>query len=177
MLLPHVDTVAARRKTLVELSDHVPALRRYARFLTANGNDADDLVQDCLMRAVMHIDSWQQGTNLRAWLFVILKNAFRNARRKSYFEQQRHNTFASDFMETDGVRPAQPMAAHLTDVTAALHRLSEDHREILLLVTVEGMSYEEAASLLKISVGTVKSRLSRARVMLRAALGETGDKE
>jgi RNA polymerase sigma-70 factor, ECF subfamily len=160
----------------VKLSDHqeavsamraeIPRLRRFARFMTRDADYADDLVQECLARAIANIGSWQPGTNLRAWLFVILKNVFRNDRRRAHHDIAYRNGLE---MEPPPYSPAQ-QHNHLvlSEVQKAFLQLTEEHREVLTLIAIEGFRYEEAASVLNISVGTVKSRLSRARAALRA---------
>lgn len=149
------------------LEDEIPRLRRYARYLTRDAVYADDLVQECLVRAVANIDSWQPGTNLRAWLLVILKNAFRNDLRR----KKREQTVSTDLPDGFGpsVAAGQEARMALLEVRDAFLDLSEEHREILLLVAVEGLQYEEAAIILDVPIGTVRSRLARARQALRQA--------
>ncbi len=159
MLEEHSDTISAMRA-------EIPRLRRFARYMTRDIDYADDLVQECLARAIANIGSWRPGTNLRAWLFVILKNVFRNDKRRA-----QHDIAYRNRLEKDAplfVRADQHHHLLLTEVQDAFMRLSDDHREVLMLIAVEGLRYEEAASVLNISVGTVKSRLSRARTALRA---------
>jgi len=154
----HRDTVAA-------LEAEIPRLRRFARFMARDADYADDLVQECLTRAIANINSWQPGTNLRAWLFVILKNVFRNDKRRG-----KHEIAHLNRLENEAISYAPPQQhTHLLlgEIQRAFLKLSEDHREVLMLIAVEGLRYEEAASILDISVGTVKSRLSRARAALR----------
>ncbi len=159
MLEEHSDTISAMRA-------EIPRLRRFARYMTRDTDYADDLVQECLARAIANIASWQRGTNLRAWLFVILKNVFRNDKRRA-----QHDIAYRNRLEKDAPLFARADQLHhllLTEVQDAFMRLSDDHREVLMLIAVEGLRYEEAATVLNISVGTVKSRLSRARTALRA---------
>jgi RNA polymerase sigma-70 factor (ECF subfamily) len=155
-----------QRETVAALEAEIPRLRRFARFMARDADYADDLVQECLTRAIANITSWQPGTNLRAWLFVILKNVFRNDKRRG-----KHETAHLNRLENEAVSYA-PAQQHvhllLGEIERAFLKLSEDHREVLMLIAVEGLRYEEAASILDISVGTVKSRLSRARAALRA---------
>lgn len=143
----------------------IPRLRRFARYLVRNPEYADDLVQDCLLRAIENIDSWQQGTNLRAWLFVILKNIFRNDLRKSSREVPKD--FQSEDELTITVPASQDARIALLEVREAFLKLSDEHKEVLLLVAIEGLTYEEAGLVLDIPVGTIRSRLSRARNLLR----------
>ena len=154
------------RETISSMKAEIPRLRRFARYMTRDADYADDLVQECLTRAIANIASWEPGTNLRAWLFVILKNVFRNDKRRA-----QHDIAYRNRLETDAPTFAKADQHHhlvLTEVQEAFHQLTEDHREVLMLIAVEGLRYEEAATVLDISVGTVKSRLSRARNALRA---------
>jgi len=154
------------RETISAMKAEIPRLRRFARYMTRDADYADDLVQECLTRAIANIGSWQPGTNLRAWLFVILKNVFRNDKRREQHDQAYRSRIES---EPPGYTSAdQHHRLMLSEVQDAFMRLSDDHREILVLIAVEGMHYEEAAAVLNISVGTVKSRLSRARTALRS---------
>ncbi len=153
------------RETIAALEAEIPRLRRFARFMARDADYADDLVQECLTRAIANITSWQPGTNLRAWLFVILKNVFRNDKRRG-----KHEIAHLNRLENEAISYAPPQQhTHLLlgEIQRAFLKLSEDHREVLMLIAVEGLRYEEAASILDISVGTVKSRLSRARAALR----------
>jgi RNA polymerase sigma-70 factor (ECF subfamily) len=143
----------------------IPRLRRYARALTGDAVRADDLVQDTLERAWGRRHLWQVGTDLRAWLFTVMHHVFLN--------QQRGVRPASDFVELDDSLPvaARPDGVdgqlELRDVAGALAQLAPEHREVLLLVALEEMRYDEVAKVLAIPVGTVMSRLSRARERLR----------
>jgi RNA polymerase sigma-70 factor (ECF subfamily) len=154
--------------TIDLIEAEIPRLRRYARSLVRDPQLADDLVQDCLERALRAIDSWQPGTNLRAWLFTILRNchisSFRNRRREV--------AVIDGGAEPPGlaVSGGQEESLALTEVGRAYRQLSEEHREILMLVAIEGLAYEEAATTLGVAVGTVRSRLSRARAALRVQL-------
>ncbi|NJO37085.1 MAG: sigma-70 family RNA polymerase sigma factor [Rhizobiales bacterium] len=149
----------------------IPRLRRYARFLVGNADRADDLVQDCLTRAITKIDSWQPGTNMRAWLFVIMRNGYFNElRRKS------RSPIIEDSEAMPAVTPGN-QEAHLAlqEVRRAFLQLSEEHREVLLLVAIEGLAYDEAAGIIGVPIGTVRSRASRARAALRQAVdGDQG---
>lgn len=154
------------------LVDHIPALRRYALFLSQDRDRADDLVQECLTRAIANINRFQTGTNLRAWLLAILRNYyFNNDIRRAGRERQ----WASEDEErahhpVSG--PSQTDAIALKELECAMLELPEEQREVLLLVGAEGMSYEEAAKLLNLPIGTVRSRLSRARQRLLVLMGE-----
>jgi RNA polymerase sigma-70 factor (ECF subfamily) len=153
---------------LIELE--IPRLRRYARYLARDADRADDLVQECLTRAIAKVDSWTPGTNLRAWLFVILRNCHINEVRRG----QRTSLIgeASSDYEVVPTPASQESHINLLEVRDAYLNLSEEHREVLLLVAIEGLQYEEAAAILEVPVGTIRSRLSRARQALRDALDD-----
>ncbi len=152
--------------TIDLIEAEIPRLRRFARFLVGDADRADDLVQECLTRAITKIDSWQPGTNLRAWLFVILRNCHFNELRRS----NRSPIMADAEDRAVAVPGNQEAHMSLLEVREAFLRLSDEHREVLLLVAVEGLAYEEAASILNVPIGTVRSRASRARQSLRDML-------
>lgn len=143
----------------------IPTLRRYARSLTRDVDRADDLVQDCLARAIGRQQLWVPETNLKAWLFTILRNIFLNDVRRSGRSPVHDEAQAPQ--HGFAVPGGQEARLQMRDVQRAFDGLGEAHREILMLVVVEGFSYEDAADVLSISVGTVRSRLSRARAELR----------
>jgi len=146
----------------------IPRLRRYARALTRDVTRADDLVQNCLARAVAKRHLWEPGSDLRAWLFTILHNQHVNEVRRSMREG---SNVAIDEARALTV-PANAIAAlELRDLEAALGKLAHEQRQVILLVGLEGMSYEDVAAILQIPVGTVRSRLSRGRDQLRRLLG------
>jgi RNA polymerase sigma-70 factor (ECF subfamily) len=153
------------------LEQEIPHLRRYARYLAGDRDQADDLVQDCLVRAVANADRWTPGTNLRAWLFVILKNLFISERRRAA-RRDPPPGYRGEPPEP-AVPAGQESYVALMEVRNAYLQLSGEHQEVLLLVAMEGFSYEEAASTLMVPVGTIRSRLSRARLALRGLLEET----
>lgn len=154
---------------LDEIEASVPALRRYARALTRNADRADDLVQDCLERAIRKRSLFQPTGPVQAWLFRILINIWRNDLR---FERRRGDQLPIDSLIAEpSVAPAQPGRIALSEMSRAIDRLPDDQREALLLVVLEGMSYHEAAGVLGIPDGTLMSRLSRARAGLRALTG------
>ena len=159
-------------RTIDLIEAEIPRLRRYARYLAREADRADDLVQECLMRAIAKIDSWTPGTNLRAWLFVILRNCHINEVRRG----QRTSLMGETSSDYDVVPTPASQEAHMSllEVRDAYLNLSEEHREVLLLVAIEGLQYEEAAGILEIPVGTIRSRLSRARQTLRDALDGSG---
>lgn len=157
--LPHPDLVAA-----------IPRLRRYARVLTGEATRADDLVQDTLARAWEKRQLWQSGTDLRAWLFTVMHNVFVNQRALARREARNVSLDADE----DGgevwqipVRPNQQARVELSELLAQVGRLPPEQREVLLLAAVEELKYEEIATVLDIPIGTVMSRLSRARDKLR----------
>lgn len=141
--------------------EQIPSLRRYACALTLDRDHADELVQDCLERAWDRFDSWQPGTNLRAWLFTIMHNIFLNSIRKQ------NNAPPLVFLDENEVtaKTRDPMA--LRDLETGLAGLSPDQRELIILAGLEQMSYQDISAILKIPVGTVMSRLSRSREKLR----------
>jgi len=150
-----------------QIEDEIPHLRRFARYVVRDVDRADDLVQECLTRALAKLHTWTPGTNLRAWLFVILKNCHIN-------DVRRERPMGEMPAEHPMLNVAANQDAHISllEVRDAYLRLSEEHREVLLLVAIEGLRYEEAAAILKLPLGTVRSRLSRARQALRDALEE-----
>ena len=170
------ETVPDQQDELLgSLTDEIPRLRRYARLLVRDPVYADDLVQECLVRAVGKIHTYTPGTNLRAWLFVILRNVLIN----DYNRGQRGPSFC-EIPETHAnlaVSGGQEQHLMLQEVRDALDRLSDEQREIILLVPVEGLAYEEVAQVLDLPIGTVRSRLSRARSALREALGQKASEE
>lgn len=146
-----------------ELERHIPALRRFAWALTRRGDEADDLVQDCLERALARAGSFRGQGERRAWLFSILHNLFVSHRRRA----ARRATLPLEDAPEPARPPNQEHAVSARELLAALERLPEDQRVVLLLVGVEDLSYEEAARALGIPIGTVMSRLSRGRERLR----------
>lgn len=145
-----------------QLRQHVAGLRRYALVLTRNRADAEDLVQDCLAKAIAAADSWQPGTDLRVWLFRILHNTHVSELRKRKVRQEAAVEFPEPVADGD-----QTARVELQQVLDALDRLPEDQRRPIVLVAVEGMSYADAAKALGIPLGTFYSRLGRGRAQLR----------
>ena len=140
----------------------IPRLRRYARALTGDTARADDLVQDTLERALKKWLLWRRGSDLRAWLFAVMHNLFVNQLRAPRVVEFR----ADEAMPEPVVRATQTDGLALRDLERALAELSVDQREVLLLVALEELSYVEAARVLGVPLGTVMSRLSRARMRL-----------
>lgn len=152
-------------RTRPDLIEHLPRLRRYARALTGEMTRADDLVQDTLERALVKIDLWQPGSDLRAWLFTLMHNLFVNQTRV-----RRPPDSALDDALDIAVSGGQMEALGARDIHAALARLPDQQREVMLLIGLEQFSYDEAAQVIGVPVGTVMSRLSRARERMRQML-------
>ncbi len=145
------------------LEEQIPALRRYAFALVRDPDAADDLVQDCLERALSRWYLRRTEGDLRAWLFTILRNLYINA----YRARQRRGTGAVLDETQSAIAPEQEAGLQARDVFAAIDQLPEEQKSLLLLIGVEDLSYEQAARVLAIPIGTVMSRLSRARQRLR----------
>ena len=151
---------------LDQLPDQIPALRRYARMLTSDAWAADDLIQDTLERACSKWTLWTAGSNLRAWLFTLMHN-----QHASQVRHRVHHPVPSAMVDVADVDPewlgtaADP--SQRMDLQTCLMRLPPEQRQVLLLVTVEDFSYQEVATQLGVPVGTVMSRLHRARSRLR----------
>lgn len=145
------------------IAEYIPRLRRYARALLRNDTLADDLVQDTLERAVSKFHLWRPGTDLRAWLFTLMHNIFIN--------QLRASGQPPVSLEESGLEPAvaspQERGLEIRDLATALTLLPAEYREVVLLVGLEGLSYEEVARVTGVPLGTVMSRLSRGRERLR----------
>jgi RNA polymerase sigma-70 factor (ECF subfamily) len=148
------------------LEEQIPRLRRYARALCrSNISAADDLVQETLARAIAKQHLWQPGTNLRAWLFTLMHNQFVNDVRRSSREGMTADI--NDFQNTMASTSDTSSSALLRDLERGLAGLSIEQRETILLIGLEGMSYDETATVLGVPIGTVRSRLSRGRDALR----------
>jgi len=145
----------------------VPSLRAFAISLTGNFDRADDLVQDTLVRALANIDRFERGTNLNAWLFTILRNLFHSEWRKMKREVEDVDGAYAARLSTI---PEQGSRLDLADFRTALTKLPSDQREALLLVGAQGFSYEDAAQICGVAVGTIKSRVNRARARLAQLL-------
>jgi RNA polymerase sigma-70 factor (ECF subfamily) len=145
----------------------LPNLRAFAISLTGNADRADDLVQEAITRGLANLDKFEPGTSMRAWLFTILRNQFHTSYRKKRREiEDPDGAMASMLVSL----PEQPGHLDLADLQAALAKLTVHHREVLLLIGAEGMSYEETAKIVGANVGTVKSRMNRARACLAKLL-------
>jgi RNA polymerase sigma-70 factor (ECF subfamily) len=159
-------------RAVAEMTALLPRLRRFALMLTGSAADADDLVQATIERGIGRLDQWVRGTSLKSWLFAVAHNLHKNQRRDA---ANRLRLLEAHGREVDavaeGVRErAAEAAVMLADVRRLVLDLPADQRAVLSLVAIEGLSYREAADLLDLPVGTVTSRLARAREALRAAL-------
>jgi RNA polymerase sigma-70 factor (ECF subfamily) len=145
----------------------VPSLRAFAISLCGNVDRADDLVQEALLRAWGNLDSFEPGTNMSAWLFTILRNVFRSEYRKRRREvEDADGTYADSLTSL----PNQTSSLEMDEFRKALDQLPPDQREALILVGASGFSYEEAAQICSCAVGTIKSRVNRARTRLAELL-------
>src|SRR5688572_9452012 len=151
------------------LEEQIPRLRRYARALTRDANRADDLVQDTLVRALAKQHLWQVGTNLRAWLFTLMHNQHVNDVRRS--NREGGNINVEDIAAVLVANTDPTASRQLRELERGLARLPLEQRESILLVGLEGLRYDEAASVLGVPIGTVRSRLSRGREALRKLMG------
>ena len=155
-----------------EMLAALPNLRAFAVSLAGKHDKADDLVQDAIMKAWAKQDSFEPGTNMKAWLFTILRNEFYSQMRKRGREIQDSDGY---FTERMSVHPGQYGSLDLRDFQVALARLPDDQREAIILVGASGFSYEEAANVCGCAIGTIKSRVSRARAQLQVELKISGD--
>lgn len=146
-----------------ELVQHLPALRAFAISLTRNGSTADDMVQDTVVKAWTNIEKFEPGTNMRAWLFTILRNTFYSSRRKAKREVADVDGI---YTENMAEKPAHDGHLQMTDFRTAFAKLPDEQRETLILVGASGFSYEEAATMCNVAVGTIKSRANRGRKRL-----------
>jgi RNA polymerase sigma-70 factor, ECF subfamily len=159
-------TSESKRQAVVA---EIPRLRRYAIALMRDRSAADDLVQDCVIRALDRLHLWRDGTNMRTWLFTIMHNLHANEMRRR--SRMRDNRQIDPELPERGEAANQEHVVELRQLAGALARLPEAQREILLLVGLEGLTYAETAEVLGVPVGTVMSRVSRAREGLRRLLG------
>lgn len=157
-----------------ELLAAIPSLRAFGVSLTQNSDRADDLVQETLVKAWDKQDSFQPGTNLKGWLFTILRNEFYSQMRRRGREVQDSDGIMTERM---AVHPSQPGTLDLNDFRAALAQLPEDQREAIILIGASGFSYEEAAEICGCAIGTIKSRVSRARSRLQDILKISGEED
>jgi RNA polymerase sigma-70 factor (ECF subfamily) len=152
----------------------IPSLRAFAFSLIGRSDRADDLVQETMVKAWAHHASFQAGTNLRAWLYTILRNEFYSQMRKKGREVE---DVDGAYSRNVGVHPDQHGHLDMADMRAALSQLPADQREALLLVGASGFSYEEAADICQVAMGTIKSRVNRARNRLAELLNVAGEGE
>jgi RNA polymerase sigma-70 factor (ECF subfamily) len=156
-----------------EVAGHVPHLRRFARALSGDAALADDLVQDCIERALRKQHLFDETRNLKTWLFTILRNLFVSGLRRKTGEMAVKNV--DDLVGgEDATLPEQEHGLAVAEIGQALDRLPATHREVVLLVALEDMSYREVAEITGVPIGTVMSRLSRARASLRTMLKDDG---
>jgi RNA polymerase sigma-70 factor, ECF subfamily len=152
----------------------IPSLRAFARGLCGNRDLGDDLAQEAMVRAWAARDSYTPGTNFRAWMYMIARNQFYTTMRRNSRIGIWDEDMANRLLVTAA---AQEHAIHVTDVEKALRKLPADQRETLMLVGAGGVSYEEAAEITGCAIGTVKSRMSRARTALAALIDGPADPE
>ena len=151
-----------------ELTTEVSGLRNFARRLTQNNHDAEDLLQYTLLRAIEKKHLFQENTDLFKWTSKIMYNQFASDyRRKAKYETKYD---PESYLEAESIEAPQDKQMELKTVNEAMNRLSHEHQEILILICVQGLSYQEVSDFLKIAIGTVRSRLSRARESLQQLL-------
>jgi len=150
----------------------IPHLRAYARSLTRNPDAADDLVQDTLIRGWAAREQFVEGTNFRAWMFTILRHRFFDERRRA---RQAHFPLSEVAQENLASRATQDVVIQFDDMARAFWKLTPHHREVLMLVGAVGLGYDEAAEVIGCAVGTIRSRLSRARAELQSVMDRKGD--
>ena len=155
-----------------ELISLLPNLRGFAMSLSRNRSTADDMVQDTVMKAWARIDTFEPGTNMKAWLFTILRNTYYTRHRKMKREVP---DVDGAFSDTLSVKPDHDGRLQLADFKTAFETLPVEQREALVLIGVQGFSYEEAAETAGVAVGTVKSRVNRARAALTEIMGLDGE--
>ena len=165
--MPQQDGSPLSDELRASLFKAIPHLRAFAISLTGKTDQADDLVQEAIVRGLSHLDSFTPGTNLQAWLFTILRNQFYTMARQRRREVEDPDGVMAGMLSTP---PEQHGRLDLDDLRTALGKLKVDQREMLLLVGAEGMSYEEAAAICGTKVGTIKSRMNRARLRLAELL-------
>ena len=160
------------RRQIVEL---VPRLRRFARSLVGNVADADDLVQDTVERALRNLHQWEEGTKLDSWMFRIAKNVWIDKVRAAKVRSAAPLEDAEGHAAIDGSRAAE-VRLSFADTVRALAELPEEQRVVVALVAIDGMSYRDAAEVLEVPIGTLTSRLARARMaMAERVTGRAGE--
>lgn len=169
----HVESYGSREFREGLLAE-IPSLRAFAISLCGAIDQADDLVQETLLRAWQHFRSFEPGSNLKAWLFTILRNNYFTLHRRRRREVQDPDGLYANSIATP---PPQHSAVEMTEFRVALAKLSEEHREVLILIGASGLTYEETAQICGVAVGTVKSRLNRARIRLAELLAISGPED
>ena len=168
-MLPFGARVIQDRTEETAIVDLIPALRAFARTFCRDASDADDLVQETLTKGIANLDKFEPGTKMKSWLFTIMRNTF-------YTRVKVYSREAPGLADCASGRPIQEATQEWTmrghEVHAAINRLPPHHREVLVLIGVLGVSYDEAAEICQCAIGTVKSRLNRARASLLEDLGE-----
>lgn len=159
------DLSVAQEELIEELENFIPRLRRYARSLAGEQSKADDLTQETLLRALDKLHQFQPGTNLLAWLFTIMRNTHLNGIRAAKFTKD-----ADPHEVQIPTQGNQIDSLALRELAGAIDTLPEDQRETLMLIGVEGLAYQEVAEIMGVPIGTVRSRLSRARAALKPLL-------
>jgi len=154
---------------LDQLEDEIPHLRRYARSLCHDPERADDLVQDCLERAISRIEQFQPGTDLRCWLFTILKHGFIDTQRTK--ARRGVHVPLEDWSSSASHKPEQPSHLEARNVLEAIEHLRREERDVIDFVVFKGMRYRDVSRRLHVAVGTIKSRLARARHSLADITG------
>ncbi len=167
---PHTRENAPESDFRTELVTHLPHLRAVARALTGHRDRADDLVNDTVLKALSAESQFQPGTYLKAWLMTILRNHYINGLRRTRIEVETIGEIPESALPS---APNQEHVVEVNEVANALQRMSVEHREILVLVSAAGLSYEEASEVCGCAVGTIKSRLNRARNELRNVLAKS----
>lgn len=155
-----------------EIVEHIKSLRAFALSLTRNSALADDMVQDSIEKAWRNIDKFQAGTNMRAWLFTILRNTYYSNRRRAKREVADPE---GTFVERLSVKPDHDGRLQMSDFSRMFAQLPAEQREVLLLVGASGFSYEEAAEMCGVAIGTIKSRINRGRARLCELMDVQGD--
>jgi RNA polymerase sigma-70 factor (ECF subfamily) len=157
-------SAATERQFLSTVAPCMPDLRRYAMSLTRNAADAEDLLQDTMLRAALKLHLWKPGTNIMAWLIVMMRRLYLS----NFVVGGRNKSEMVQIDEWDAAIPAsQNQVLELRELEGFWSKLSKDHQEVLELVAIGGASYEEAAHRFHVPVGTIRSRLGRARICLR----------
>lgn len=168
-----------------EIVPHLDAMYNFALRLTSDPSDAEDLVQDTIVKAYRFFSSYEKGTNAKAWLFRILKNSYINNYRKQSKQPNQvdydevssfYETIRADRTDTSDLEDKMFRELIDDDISNALEELPEDFRTVVLLCDVEGFTYEEIANMLDVPIGTIRSRLHRGRNLLKAQLKEYAEK-